>query len=167
MWYIIGQCFGVVAIVLGFVSYQMRTQKQILFAQSATAVAFGVHYLLIGAYAGVALNVFNIIRNIIYHHRNERGKNGLLAPILCTAISCTLGILTAEAWYAVFIILGVGINTFCMSFKDPQKVRASILVTSPLVFAYDVFALAYGGMIYESVAWVSAGIGFFRNRKKK
>ena len=170
-WYIIGQCFGAVAIALGFVSYQMRTQKQILFVQSATAVAFCIHYLLIGAFSGLALNAFNIIRNFIYHYRNEHKKNGLLAPIICTAISCSIGILTwilsSDGWYTIFIVIGVGVNTFCMSFKDPQKVRTSVIITSPFVFAYDVFVLSIGGMIYESVAWVSAGIGFFRNFKKK
>ena len=35
--YIIGQIFGGIAIALGFVSYQVKTQRQLIFMQTATA----------------------------------------------------------------------------------------------------------------------------------
>lgn len=73
--------------------------------------------------------------------------------------------ITWEAWYSVFVLLGIGINTYCMSFSSPQNVRKSILVTSPMVLTYDIFARSIGGSIYESVALISAAIGIFKNRK--
>jgi hypothetical protein len=65
------------------------------------------------------------------------------------------------------VLLGLVINTVCMAFPDAQKVRKSILVTSPLVLTYDVFVLSVGGIVYESVAILSSLIGILRNRKNK
>ena len=61
-WFV-GQILGIIAIILGFISYQVKTQKQLLFMQTSVAAVFGVHYLLIGAYSGMAMNAVGIVRN--------------------------------------------------------------------------------------------------------
>ena len=165
--YIIGQVMGVVAILLGILSYQMHTQKRLLVVQIATTVVFSLHYLMIGAISGMALNVVCSIRNIAYFWRNQKQKQDKLLPIVFTVILGIVGVLTWEAWYSVFVFVGLVINTLCMSFSDPQKVRASILVTSPMVIVYDVFALSIGGIVYESVVIVSSLVGLLRFHKGK
>ena len=165
--WIVGQVFGIIAIILGFISYQVQTQRKLLFVQGTVAVAFCVHYFLIGAYSGMAMNAVNILRNVFYDRRTQSGSKSKLIPIVFVAVQCVMCALTWEAWYSVFVLLGIGINTYCMSFESPQNIRKSILVTSPLVLTYDVFACSLGGSIYESVALTSAFIGIFRNRKRK
>ena len=160
--YIIGQIFGGIAILFGFISYQVKTQRQLIFMQSATAVVFCLHYLLIGAYTGMAMNAVNVVRNFFYDRRNKMGKNDIYTPLAFGLIQAAIGILTWNAWYSVFVFLGIVGNTVCMSFKNPQNVSKSILITSPLVFTYDAFAASYGGMVYEAVAWVSSIIGIVR-----
>lgn len=165
--WMIGQGFGIVAIILGFISYQVRTQRQILFMQSTVAVVFCVHYFLIGAYSGMAMNAVNIIRNLFYDYRTRKGIDSKLIPIAFVIIQAFMCVFTWEAWYSVFVLIGICVNTYCMSFSNPQNVRKSILVTSPFVLTYDIFARSLGGSIYESVALVSAFIGILRNRKSE
>lgn len=153
--------------MLGFLSYQMHTQKQLLLLQTLTSVVFVFHYLLIGATSGMAMNVINVFRNIVYYERNRRGSNDKILPIGFAVVLGTIGLLSWEAWYSIFVVLGLIINTLCMAFPDPQKVRKSILVTSPMVLIYDAFALSYGGIVYESVAIVSSLIGILRKRRSK
>lgn len=160
--YIIGQIFGVIAILFGFISYQVKTQRQLIFMQTATAAVFCVHYLLIGAYTGMAMNAVNIVRNFVYDKRNQRGSNDVYTPLAFGIVQAIIGIVTWNAWYSVFVFLGIVGNTVCMSFKNPQNVRKSIIITSPLVFTYDAFAKSWGGMAYEAVAWISAIIGIVR-----
>ncbi len=163
--YMIGQGFGIVAIILGFVSYQVKTRSHLILVQSATAAVFCIHYGLLGAYSAMAMNAVNIVRNLFYENRAKKGSKSLLIPIIFVAIQIVICALTWEAWYSVFVLIGIGINTFCMSFYDPQNIRKSILVSSPAVLTYDVFARSIGGIIYESVAIVSAAIGVFRFKK--
>ena len=157
---------GVVAIAFGFISYQMKTQKQLLAMQLATCIIFCVHYLLIGAFTGMAMNCVGVLRNIVYYHRNKRGDTRMLWPVIFAVVMGIMGLLTWDAWYSVFVFVGLIINTLCFAFSDPQKVRGSILVTSPLVLIYDIFTLSIGGIIYESVAIISSLIGIFRNKKQ-
>ena len=164
-WFI-GQILGIIAIILGFISYQVKTQKQLLFMQTSVAAVFGVHYLLIGAYSGMAMNAVGIVRNLVYNGRNQKGSSSRLVPIVFVLIQCVMCALTWEAWYSVFVLFGLTINTYCLSFKNPQNVRKSIFVTSPLVLTYDVLAGSIGGMIYESVSIISAFIGVLRHRKQ-
>ena len=165
VWFI-GQIFGIIAIILGFISYQLKTQKQLLFMQMSVAAVFCIHYLLIGAYAGMAMNAVGIVRNIVYNAQNDKGSNSKAVPICFVLIQCVICAFTWEAWYSVFVLLGLTINTYCMSFKDPQNVRKSIFITSPLVLTYDIFAMSIGGIIYESVAIISSFIGVLRNRDR-
>ena len=164
--FIVGQSLGILAIALGFLSYQLKTQKQLLLCQTAVCFVFCLHYLLIGAITAMAMNTVNIVRNLVYYRRNQKGEKTMLIPILFTAILGIIGILTWEAWYSVFVFFGLIINSLCLSFSNPQNVRKSILVTSPLVLIYDVFALSIGGFVYESVAIISSVIGIIRFKKQ-
>ena len=134
--------------------------------QASVAAVFGIHYLLIGAYSGMAMNAVGIVRNLVYNRQNQKGSSSRLVPIVFVLIQCVMCALTWEAWYSVFVLFGLTINTYCLSFKNPQNVRKSIFVTSPLVLTYDVLAGSIGGMIYESVAIISAFIGVLRHRKQ-
>ena len=165
--YWIGQGFGVIAIALGFLSYQLKTQRQLIIAQTATAITFCIHYALIGAWTGMAMNVVSALRGVAYYARNKKGSQNMVIPILFAVVIGAAGLLTWEAWYSVFVFLGLVINTLCMAFSDPQKVRASILITSPLVLVYDILAFSIGGAVYESVAVISAAIGLLRMYKMK
>ena len=167
LWWFVGQGFGIVAIVLGFVSYQLKTKRQLLFMQSAVAITFCLHYLFIGAYSGLVANVLNVLRNFIYDYRTKKGKKGRLVPVLFVILQAVLCVFAWDSWYSVFMLTGICINTYCMSLENPQTVRKSILITSPMVLLYDLFAGSVGGSIYETVAIISAAIGIFRNKNKK
>ena len=165
--YIIGQILGIIAIIIGFITFQMKTKRQILFLQTTTAVLFCFHYFLIGAPTGVAMNVVATVRNIVYDYCGTKGYKTKLVPIAFVVIQAVMAILVWEAWYSVFVLLGICINTYCMSLSNPQTVRSSILVSSPLVLVYNVCTRSIGGMIYESVAVVSSAIGLVRYMKNK
>lgn len=162
----IGQIFGVAAVILGFVSFQMNTQKKVLAAQIATSVVFIIHYILIGAVSAVALNVVGLFRNIAYFHRDKKILSSRYVPVFFAVVMAMMGILSWQNMYSLLIIAGITINTVCLSFKDPQNLRKSILISSPLVLLYDVAVFSLGGIVYESVAVISSVIGIIKYRKK-
>ena len=165
--WMIGQPFGAVAIVLGFITYQMRTQRSLILVQSTVIVAFCIHYFLIGAYSGMAINAVCLIRNAVYTRRLKTGARGKTVPIIFVLIQCAMCVLTWEAWYSVLVMAGIGIHTYFLSLDDPQRLKKSIFVTSPMVLAYDVLVCSIGGVIFESVAIISSFIGVMKSRKEK
>lgn len=166
----IAQGLGVIAIILGFINYIVKTRGQVLFVNSVTTVCFVLHYLCLGAWAGMALNFVALIRNIVYYYAGKNGKVSKALAIVFTvimgAMGITISLLAKEGWYFILSVVALMINSFAMSFSNPNHIRKSILITSPLVLAYDCFVLSVGGAVYESVAIVSAIIGLIRYKKK-
>ena len=164
--YVIGQILGIIAIIIGFTSYQMKQQKHVLLLQFIVSGLFCVHYLLIDATSGMALNVIMFIRGIIYYFRNKFNWKENYTPIIFAIIVLVVSVISWQDWYSIFIVLGLFIHTLCMAMNDAQKVRKSILITSPLVLIYNVFVFSIGGIIYESIAVISSIIGIIKFNKK-
>ena len=167
----IAQALGVVAIILGFINYIVKTRVQVLFVNSVTALCFVLHYLCLGAWAGMALNCVAFIRNIVYYYAGKNSKANKALAIIFAVLMGTMGItvslLANEAWYFILSVVALMINSYAMSFSNPNHIRKSILITSPLVLAYDCFVRSMGGAVYESVAIISAIIGLIRYKKKR
>ena len=164
---LIGQALGIVAVILGFVTYQMKSPKALLIVNLITCGVFCLHYLMIGAYSGMALNIISVIRNFTYFQLGKKGSVAKGWAIAFSIVMGVMGVLSWQNWYSIFVVLGLIINSYCMSFSNPQNIRKSILVTSPLVLIYDVLVLSVGGAVYESIAIVSAVIGIVRTYKKQ
>lgn len=167
IFFVMGQVLGFVAVVLAILSYQMKTQRRLLFLKLGNAVVNAVHYLFIGAISGMALNLVSPIKYLVYLKRHSKGSNDKVIPILFTLVTAAVGVITWTEWYSVFVFSGMVIHAFCMSFSDPQKVRISLLFTSPMVIVYNIYVMSISGMVYETVAIVSAVIGIIRFRKSR
>ena len=164
---IIGHALGFVALVLGFISYQAKSRRKILLWQSVNSAVFVLHYLLIGAPTACVLNVVNIVRNLLYNKLGEKGKIPWGIPAVFAVLMLIFGILTWEGAHSLLVMAGIAINSVCVAFSNPQSIRKSILLTSSLVFIYDVFVLSVGGMVYELIAIGSSVIGLWRYRNEK
>lgn len=169
--FIIGQALGIVAVILGFINYQVKTREKLLFVHMATTLCFVLHYLCLGAWTGMMLNGVGFIRNVVFYFVGKKGKVSqfwaISFAVLMGAIGVTTSLISHEGWYFVFMVLGLLINSYSMSFSNPNNIRKSILVSSPLVLAYNAFAMSIGGMVYETVGMISAVIGIVRNGKEK
>lgn len=71
--YIVGQALSIVAVILGFISFQMKSAKGVLAFQVITGFVFAAHYFLIGAMTATALNFLGGIKGVFFYLRNKRG----------------------------------------------------------------------------------------------
>ena len=165
---IIGQIIGVIAVFMTLLSYQMKTNKQLLIVQTIATALFSVHYYLIGAFSGLALNILAIARNLVFYYRDSvKLLSGKAVPWIFAALMAVFGIFPWRGWHTVLITAGIAINTIFLSLPDAQKIRKSILLTSPMVLIYDVFEGSVGGIVNESVAILSSIVGIIRYRKAR
>jgi len=164
--WIIGQLLGVVAIILGIISYQVKTNKMLLFVHMLNCAVFSGHYFLIGAMPAAVMNAIGVVRNIVYSCKEKSFYHPVAVPVGFAVIMGAMGIYSWQGPESILVIVGLVINTLCLSFKNPQNIRKSILVTSPMVLAYDAFAGSIGGVIYEAMVIVSSIIGIVRYKKQ-
>lgn len=168
--FIIGQILSIIGVLFTILSYQMKTPKKLLIVQTCATAFFCLHYVLIGGITGVVMNAVGVVRNFTYYHKDKKFYNNKFSrvffPLLFACVMVTLGIITWEGWYSVFMTAGIAINTVCLSFSSSQNIRKSILVTSPMVMIYNICVFSIGGIINEALAVGSAIVGIIRYRKK-
>jgi len=162
-----GQILGIVAVVLGFASYQMKTPRGIISFQMATALVFSVHYLLIGAITAAVLNFLGSVKCLFYYFRDKRGGRGIWEPAVFCVVVIVSTILTWEGWYSALIMVGLVADTVGLALNDPQKTRGMTFIKSPLCLVYNAIVRSLGGVVYECAVLVSAAVALLRNRKKR
>ena len=163
----IGQIFGLIAVVISFVAYQMPTQKKILFMNMLVTMAILLNYAFLGATTGVILNVVCFIRNIIFMNRDKKIFSYKFYPYLLMVIIGGLSFLTSEGAHSILITIGLIINTFALSLTNPQATRYCMAISCSFIFAYNIFVFSIGGMINEAVAIISSILGIIRYRKNQ
>ena len=163
---LVGQCFGIMAFIIAFLAYQAKTSKKLLMVQSAAIFCFCVHYLLLNAITGFALNVVCLIRNIIFFNNDKKVFSSKIWPYALALVTVIIGIFTWEAWYSILLIVALAVNTVCMSLPTSQGIRISLLVTCPPALVYNICVLSVGGIINESLSIVSSIIGIIRHSEK-
>ncbi len=184
----IGQAFSILAVIISFISYQMKTSRGILIALTLATLMSCIAYAILGRDGGLWLNVVCIIRNICYYFKDKKILSSKLVPVVLAVIMGVMGALSWEAYYSVFFVVGLVLNTLAMGYFGPQNLRKSILLTSSLILIYnigpilvpiftgtifsgtpDVVAeigkISVGGVINESVSIASSIIGLIRFRK--
>lgn len=164
---IISEILGITAVIISCFSYQMRTRGGILFSQSAASALFCVHFLLLGAVTLAFQNIILVIRNLCYANRDKKPFSFRFLPLVFCVLLVGCGILTWEGPQSLFVSLGLVVNTLCLTFSEPQKIRASILVSSPLVIIYSIISRSVAGVANEVIAISSSVVGIIRYRKGK
>ena len=164
---IIGQAFGIIAPIITFASYQFNTKRSLMITQTLATLFNCLSYLFLGATAGFALNIVCILRNVTYYFQKSHSKFAFPSSIVFAAAMCVLGVFSWQGPVSLLMIIALAINTVVMSLGIPQLLRKSILLTSSMIFIYNIFFIAVGGMINEGIAIVSSIIGIVRFRASR
>ena len=164
---IFAHSLGIAAMLILISSLQIHDKKKLVIMQTAGVICFSLHYFLIGAYSGAALNLICAIRNLLYYRRTARGENGVLIPIIFAVLIIIASVFSWDGYHSLFIISGLVINTLGLGLLGTQNFRKSLLVSCPLVLIYNIFEFSIGGIINEALSIISATIGIIRYIRKK
>lgn len=164
---LLGHAIGFISVALFFFSYQRTQKSEIMIIQTIATALSCVQYLLIGATSGFALNIVCIIRNFAFYYREKNNKKGLVTPVILAFIIAGASFFSWEGIHSLLITLGLVVNTICMGVCNAKSFRKTILISSTLILAYNLFAHSYSGMLSESISIISAVIGIIRYRNIK
>lgn len=167
LFYIIGQILGAVAVLLGFIAFQSKTQLGIIIFQCASALVFSAHYALINAPTAVALNFLSAIICVVFAFRDKRKVKSKVEVVVSSILIIIAGAFAWENIFSAFLILGLVWNAVSLSFSNPQNTRRAMLIKSPLCMIYNVAVMSVGGIVYECAVLTSSVIGLIKNRTDK
>jgi len=164
---LLGNIFGLIATVFSFIAFQMKTPKKLLFMNSCVLVSIIISYAILEAWSGAALNALCLFRNYSYTKLDKKPFSYKWWPYVLAVVLGGIGALSWQGPITLFVMFALMINTIFMSLNDNQKLRASTLVSSPMIIVYDALNQAYIPILLESMVVISSTIGLIRFRKKR
>lgn len=167
---IIAQILGIFGMLGAIISYQCKKNKNYFIWQGLSGAFFSAQFILIGAWAGLIFNAFNIVRAIAYQSKKAKSVFYVISLELLVLMAALLSIFVfKEAWWLVlFTLIAQATGTFAMRTRDGKKIRISqMAVVSPFWLLYDLLipVPSIGGILCEIFNMTSVIISFIRFKK--
>lgn len=163
------QLIGYIGMACALISYQCKKNKQYFLFQTGCAVAFTVQFLFLSSWAAMLLNVFSIMRGIIFALGDKCKKLVFLIAIEASfAVSClTAALFFGEKWWiAILLFIAQGGGTLAMWTHDGKKIRlAQLSVISPIWIINNVYYGSIGGIACEIFNIISVVVSIIRFNK--
>ena len=172
---ITAQVFGILAFIVSVISFQLKTYRRILWAQTLCALLFVTHFYLLylsgraDAVTGAALNGVCAVRDVVLlltEKKRTRKLTVCLTAVFSAAV-VAVGLLSWTSRVSLLFLIAMILNTVALSIPDPNRVRIFIMISSPFACAYDILTHSIGGTVNEVVSFLSALTAFLRYRRQE
>ncbi|MCL2513764.1 MAG: YgjV family protein [Oscillospiraceae bacterium] len=170
---IIAQAIGFIGTAFLVISYQQKKRRGIIVFQIFCSAFFALHFYLLGAYTGCAMNVLGGLRSTVYSYSEEKkwAKHNFW-PVLFFIVFLAAGILTWKNIWSLLPTFAMCLSTISLWLRDPKKIRFLTSPTLPCWLVYNLMNKSIAGFITEIFTIISMATAIIRydvlpNRKSK
>ena len=163
LYFIFIQIIGFLAWGILAISYYRKDTDHILVFQVISTILFCLHYLLLNAYSGLLICIYEVIRDYSYY-KTDKDDYIFIGSALVYGISAYVTFTSILDLFPYFASL---LDGFFLT-KKRRIVVFGAIVTYTLWLIYDLYALSYSGAITDGIIIVSnLYILLFRKDSKK
>ena len=168
--FILGQAFGILALICTVVSMQLKKKRHLMLLQTASEAFIVAQYLVKGAITGSLLSMVSFVRNIIFTKYDKKR-----APLwILLVIYVIMTILTAISWAGPLSLLpyvGSLIYAWTLWYGKTKWIRLGNAIGNTPYLIYTLLTGNYALFIMTLLEVISSAVGFIRlempNKKKK
>ncbi len=158
----IAQVVGFIGTALLFLSFQQKKRQGILLFQILSGAVFILHYILLGAYTGAALNFIGFSRSVVFYNSDKKWAKSPVWLVVFIVVSAVASILTWAEWYSVLPAIAMMLTTVSYWLKNETKIRLVTFPSSPCWLAYNALAGSFAGVVTECIVMSSIIIAIVR-----
>lgn len=148
--FILAQAFGIIAWLLMVVSYYRKNTNKILFVQLLAIICYCLNYLFLGAFTGIFVIIFELIRDYLYY---KSDKDTLV--FLCSIpFYLILAYFAKDNLIELIPIIASILEGFTFTRRKNVVVAGALLVYT-LWIVYDLQVLSYTGAITDAIIVLS------------
>ena len=167
MTFYIAQAVGFVGMTLAFSSFQQNKRERIAFLQMLSSLVWTLHFGLLGAYSGMAMNLIGAARGFVYSKKGSAPRwSYAFWPYVFSVVSAGCCIATWESWLSLLPTVAMVVTSFGLWADNPKTVRRLNLPGSWLWLAYNLASLSWAGAITECFNTASIVIAMWRFDRK-
>jgi hypothetical protein len=158
---IIIQLIGFIALGFSLLVFQVNRRSSMLKLQMCAASLYVVHFYLLGAITGSAMNLTGVSRNYAFYKFRDRTHSWLL-PGVFIIIFAGVGLATWQGPLSLLPTCGMISGTIAFWQRDTKFIRYIALISPPLWFTYNAISGSYPGMLTEVIMFSSNLVGIYR-----
>ena len=155
MYFLMAQAAGLLAIVLGTLSFQCRRTGTLLLCQTLGNVAFVAHYWMLNAYSACLGQVVLIVNNLLLYG----GRTSRVSTLKWLCAAAAMGV-SLTAWKDGFSLLpgaAAAVTVLTNWTVQGKTIRlGKLLVSCPMWVVYDLHVRSWSGILCELIAMASA-----------
>ena len=161
--YVMSQIFAIVGYGFLAATYFLKTRNKILIFSFISLIAMTISFLLLEAYAGVAMMVVAMIRNVIFLREGKRTtkitKKDIAILAVLYAITIAFAIFTYTSPIGLFSAFGSLLYTYSVWQKSPLVYKKVGIPVSVMWVIYNIYVFSVFGIVLETVLLVAATVG--------
>ena len=166
---IIPQIIGLLAVATFLISYQQKKRGSIILFNVISRCLYILQYVLLGAFAGAALDILGAISSVIAGKKNSGFIKKHTVLVLISLNACIIAVGTAiaiinQSWIDLFSIVGVLLHTSAFWISSEKIIRRVSLLGSPFWFIYNFLSKAYGSALGDILTMCSIIVAMIRYR---
>ena len=160
--YVLSQIFVVISYLLLINTYQVKKNKNMILILNIVACSFSaVAFFLLKAYAGCAMSVIAVIRNILFTN-GKTNKNDCLLVI--GSLIIILSIYTYENIYSLLPVIATLLYTISVWQYSNIIYKIFGIPIEICWLAYHICIKSIFGIILESILFISVIIGIIKKK---
>ena len=164
---IIATVIGIIAVIIYLLGYLQKKRKHIILFNVISRMLYILQYMLLGAFAGAALDIAGAISSILAERKNSIPfikKHTKLFVIIIDAIIVVIGVVLTILGdkFGILSLIGVLLHTSAFWIDDEKTIRRVSFLGSPFWFAYNFLSRAYPSCIGDLLSMVSIGVAMVR-----
>lgn len=158
----ISQVIGFVGTIVSFIIFQQNKRSRIIGLQILSTSLFAVHYILLGAFTGAALNLIAVTRSIVFYNNDKKWAKSPAWLWFYIIVSVVASIFTWENWYSILPAIALVLTTIANWMKSETKIRLISFPNSPCWLIYNAITGSVAGVVTECIVMTSLIIGIIR-----
>lgn len=144
--FIFAQAFGVIAWLLMVISYYQKSKNKILFVQLLAIIFYCLNYIFLGAYVGMIVIVFELIRDFAFY-KSDKDK---LVFLFTIPVYILLALLNLDKPIELIPIAASLLEGFTFT-KNKKFIVSGALLVYVMWIIYDLKVFSYTGAITDAI----------------
>ena len=161
------QLLGLIPSVIAFTSLQTGDRKRILLLMVLCDFMWLAHYMLLGAYTGVMINVVGLLRAVLSYNNDKKWAESRGWELLLIVLYIGSALLTWDGPLSALPAFSMVLTTIGLWTHDMRKTRFLFLLNSPPLIIYNIMIHSYSCFFIECCAFISYIIAVYRFDIKK
>jgi len=159
----IAQAFSAIAVVLCFISFQVKNKNKLLILIGLGNFTYSIGFLILGAYFGFATGIIAALRSLLFYKIEDRNKvyRYFAISFLLTLLAvCTY--FTYDGIISIFVMLAAASLALSMWFGHTIYIRFAAIAVASFLIIYEIMTRAYVSILVESIQIISCVIFLIR-----